>query len=60
METNDLTDSEVQIIRIIRGMKPNHHFEIWADREGRPGVYVVHEEIKRIIFPNKQIFIEVK
>ena len=58
MQTTDLTESEIQIIRIIRAFKPKQKLVIWA-HESQPGVYYIDESVKRIVFPNKQIFLEV-
>jgi hypothetical protein len=60
MESFDLTESEQQLMRIIRSLKPFQRIEIMADGEARPGVYVVTETSKRMVFPNKQVFIQIK
>lgn len=57
---SDITESESQIIRIIRNLKPYQRVEIMADGQGRPDVYVIMESSKRMVFPNKQVFMQVE
>jgi hypothetical protein len=59
METNDLTESELVIIKLLRNGKPGQLLQIMIDLEGRPGVYVISESSKRIVFPNKTVYQEV-
>lgn len=58
METVDLSGAEEQIIKIIRSLKPFQRIEIMADGQGRPDVYIVLEASKRMVFPNKTIFMQ--
>lgn len=57
---SDINDTEYKIIQIIRSLKPYQRVEIMADGEGRPDVYVVVEASKRMVFPNKSVFMAVK
>jgi hypothetical protein len=56
----DLSDSEEQLIKILRNMKPYERIEIMADAEGKPDVYMVLQSSKRMVFPKKQVFMQVR
>lgn len=60
METSDISESEGQILRIIRNLKPFQRVEIMADGQGRPDVYIIMEASKRMVFPNKQVFMQIE
>lgn len=56
----DISESEQQIIKILRNLKPLQRIEIMADAQGRPDTYMVLESSKRMVFPTKQVFMEIR
>jgi hypothetical protein len=60
MQTYDLTESEAQLLTILRKLKPFQRVEIMADGEGRPDTYILTESSKRMILAGKQVFIQLK
>lgn len=55
-----LTPSEEQIINIIRHLRPHERLEVMADASGKPDTYVITQMAKRMVFPTKQVFMQVK
>jgi hypothetical protein len=60
VDTNDLKESEVQIIKILRALKPYERIEIMADGEGRTETYIISQSSKRMILGGKQVFMQIR
>jgi hypothetical protein len=60
MQSYDLSDSEWQVVCIMRKFKPYERAELMADGEGRPDTYIVTQSSKRMILGGKQVFMQMR
>lgn len=44
-----MTENELEIIEILRTLKPFERIEVQADQSGKPDYYIVHRSSKKIL-----------